>query len=149
MKKLVLLVLIVMSGCQPANSAPTPAPIPVVVPPAPAPLHKNFLEIHSDAEYTDWINKMKGRRYIEDFSASWCGPCQQLAPIYKKVADQNKHVLFLKIDIDDCPQAAKLNRVTSIPCIILKGKKYVGVTSEANLMKVVRETFPLNSRTKK
>lgn len=152
MKKLVLL-LVVLVGCQAANSAPAPAPIPVVPEPArPAKPVVNYIEIHSDAEYNAKlaeINSVKGWRYIEDFSASWCGPCQQLAPIYKRVADQNKHVLFLKIDIDDCPQAAKLNRVTSIPCIILKGKKYVGVTSEKNLMSVVRETFPLKSRTKK
>lgn len=151
MKKLALL-LVTLVGCQAANSAPTPVPIPVVVPPAPAPTHINYIEIHSDAEYNAKlaeINSVKGWRYIEDFSASWCGPCQQLAPIYKRVADANKHVLFLKIDVDDCPQAAKLNRVTSIPCIILKGKKYVGVTSEENLMNVVRETFPLKSKVKK
>ena len=151
MKK--LLVLLFAIGCSQTNSVPTP--LPVVVPPAPKPSPistVNYIEIHSDAEYNAKmaeINSVKGWRYIEDFSASWCGPCQQLAPIYKRVADQNKHVLFLKIDVDDCPQAAKLNRVTSIPCIILKGKKYVGVTSEENLMNVVRETFPLKSKVKK
>lgn len=138
------LLFLFIVGCSQVGA--NPQPLPEVKPAKPVkpdqPIHRNFLEIHSDAEYADWMNKMKGKRYIEDFSASWCGPCQQLAPIYKKVADSNKHVLFIKIDIDDCPQAAKINRVTSIPCIILKGKRYVGLTSEQNLTKVVLETFP-------
>lgn len=144
------LFLLLFVGCTQVNAVPPEVkPLPKPVQPA---THKNFLEIHSDAEYAakmNEINSVKGWRYIECFSASWCGPCQQLAPIYKKVADENKHVLFLKIDIDACPQAAKINRVTNIPCIVLKEKHYVGLTTEANLKNVVRETFPQNQKVRK
>jgi thioredoxin 1 len=39
------------------------------------------------------------------FTATWCGPCKQIAPFFakkkKEYKDTNKDVLFKKIDVDD------------------------------------------------
>jgi DnaJ family protein C protein 10 len=33
--------------------------------------------------------KEKGKIWLVDFFASWCGPCQQLAPEWRKLAKVN------------------------------------------------------------
>jgi len=36
-----------------------------------------------------------------DFTASWCGPCRIMAPIFTDMAKKNPNVVFLKVDVDE------------------------------------------------
>ena len=36
-----------------------------------------------------------------DFWASWCGPCQRLAPELEKLASEHNNLIIGKIDVDD------------------------------------------------
>lgn len=121
-----LLLMLIFAGCVEA-APPTPSP-PL---PTPKPKRGNYAEIDSDAKYQVFLTKHSKSPHCQLFSAKWCGPCQQFAPIFKRVAANHKEVLFVKIDIDDCPDAAKMNGVSSIPTLIFRGKKYVGGLSEA------------------
>merc|ERR1712093_457877 len=38
---------------------------------------------------------------VVDFTASWCGPCQRIAPIFAKMAEENPDVVFVKVDVDE------------------------------------------------
>lgn len=58
-----------------------------------------------------------------DFSATWCGPCQTLAPILHEVkAKLGEGVKILKIDIDKNPQVASQYQIQSVPTLILYRK---------------------------
>ena len=46
-------------------------------------------------------------RVLAYFTATWCGPCRAIAPKFSSLADANKGVKFVKIDIDDNEQAAQ------------------------------------------
>jgi thiol-disulfide isomerase/thioredoxin len=52
--------------------------------------------------------------------SSWCGPCQQIAPIYKQMSDEfgNEEVVFLKVDVDECPDAAAKYSVKAMPTFV-------------------------------
>ena len=38
---------------------------------------------------------------VTNFTAAWCGPCQQAAPIFDGMSEDNEDVVFAKVDIDD------------------------------------------------
>ena len=54
-----------------------------------------------------------------DFFASWCGPCQMLAPSIEKLADEHPEAKVIKIDIDAYPDLATRFSVQSIPTLFV------------------------------
>ncbi len=61
-----------------------------------------------------------GKPVVIDFSAVWCGPCQQFKPVFHKVAGEYaSKAAFYTADLDECTELASKYNVTSIPCIII------------------------------
>lgn len=57
---------------------------------------------------------------VVDFSATWCGPCRKLAPIYNKVAEEGREgVAFVKVDIDECDDLAERFKIRKLPTIMV------------------------------
>ena len=50
-----------------------------------------------------------------DFWATWCGPCQMVAPIVEELSDELTDVKVCKVDVDAEPELAREYRVMSIP----------------------------------
>lgn len=80
-----------------------------------------------------------------DFFATWCGPCQTLAPILKQVKDNlGDRISIIKIDVDKNQQIAAQYQVRGVPTMILfqNGKqlwRQSGVLSSSDLIKVIVE----------
>eukprot|EP00906_Rhabdomonas_costata_P005661 RCo008447 len=72
-----------------------------------------------------------------DFSAEWCGPCKQIAPHVDELSEQNPDLIFLQVDVDECPELTKAFRITAMPTFILfSGKSEVGRIMGADLAKL-------------
>jgi len=41
---------------------------------------------------------VESQTVLLDFYADWCGPCKAMDPIFKELAQEADHVLFIKID---------------------------------------------------
>lgn len=56
---------------------------------------------------------------IIDVYANWCGPCQQMAPIFEELSKefQNK-CIFAKMNVDETRELSIQYGVTSIPTFI-------------------------------
>jgi thioredoxin 1 len=55
---------------------------------------------------------------VKRFTATWCGPCRILAPIFEQFQAIFPDVIFETIDVDEDKEAAAENFVTSIPTVI-------------------------------
>ncbi|MCA9113132.1 MAG: thioredoxin family protein, partial [Planctomycetaceae bacterium] len=77
------------------------------------------------------------RGEVLDFSATWCGPCQQMAPIVSKLERQGYPIR--KVDVDTNRALAQKYGISSIPAFVLvvDGKevtRIVGAVSEQQLV---------------
>lgn len=55
-----------------------------------------------------------------DFWAEWCGPCVMVAPVIQTLAKEYAgKVLFLKINVDKCPNTASKFGIMSIPTLMI------------------------------
>ena len=64
---------------------------------------------------------------LVDFSASWCQPCQALAPTIDKVAGEYEGKMAVyKVDIDNAQETAASFGIMSVPtCIFFRDGKEV------------------------
>lgn len=73
---------------------------------------------------------------VLDFTAPWCGPCQQVSPIVSRLERQGYPIR--KVDVDSNPELARRFNVTRIPALILvvdgvEKQRLQGVVSENEL----------------
>ena len=54
-----------------------------------------------------------------DFWATWCGPCQMLAPVVEEVAAERPDITVGKVNVDEEPELATVFRIDSIPTLVL------------------------------
>jgi len=65
---------------------------------------------------------------VVDVYASWCGPCQQMIPIFEEIAKElSGKYKFVKLNIDENREVATKFNVSSIPTFLfIKNGKLVG-----------------------
>jgi thioredoxin 2 len=86
----------------------------------------------TDAEFENSVLKSE-IPVLVDFWATWCGPCQQMAPHFAAAAQAMPDVRFVKVDSDAARQASAAYGIRSIPTLILfKGGKEVARRSGAS-----------------
>ena len=54
------------------------------------------------------------------FTASWCGPCKMLSPIFGEVQNEVSDVMFETIDVDINKDKATQYLVYSVPTVIIE-----------------------------
>ena len=69
-----------------------------------------------------------GKAILVDFWAPWCNYCRRIGPAYDKVAAQYAQSLdVVKVNIDEEPVLANLERIEVIPTLVLyQGGKALG-----------------------
>lgn len=67
----------------------------------------NFKDVIASCEYV-----------LVDFHATWCGPCQTLAPILEELkSDEGEKLRIVKVDIDKNQQLATQMGVRGVPSL--------------------------------
>ncbi|KAL2079525.1 hypothetical protein ACEWY4_025269 [Coilia grayii] len=52
---------------------------------------------------------------VVDFTATWCGPCRVMAPIFKAMSEKYKDVVFLKVDVDEAQDVSSACDIKCMP----------------------------------
>lgn len=73
--------------------------------------------IHSTSELETKLNAATrtSRLVILYFTATWCGPCRFISPLYTSLAAKYAKVVFLKVDIDEGRDVAARWNISSVP----------------------------------
>ena len=57
---------------------------------------------------------------IKRYTASWCGPCKQLAPTFSELQSEISEASFQTIDVDQNKSIALENNVSSVPTVVFE-----------------------------
>jgi len=69
--------------------------------------------LKTEAEFDTAIKS--GKLVVVDFTASWCGPCQAIAPVFEKLAAEMTDVDFVKVDVDENEEVAQKCGIQAMP----------------------------------
>ena len=87
---------------------------------------------------------------IIDFYADWCGPCKQVAPIMKELAQEyDGRVLIYKVDTDAEQELAGMFGIESIPSILFipvgeQPQMVTGALPKESFVKIIQDVLKVN-----
>ena len=79
---------------------------------------------------------------VKRFTAAWCGPCRQLAPLFDTLQQEYSNVSFETIDVDTSPEEVQQYMVTSVPTVIIEKdgqlvQRYVGLNPKTTYVNTI------------
>ncbi|MFE4455267.1 thioredoxin [Streptomyces sp. NPDC056796] len=85
---------------------------------------------------------------LVEFTADWCGPCRQLAPVLGAIArEEAGRVKVVQIDVDHNPETAARYAVLSMPTLMVfqdgePVKSMVGARPKRRLLQELQDVLP-------
>ena len=71
------------------------------------------IKCKSSEEFDALVNE---HTIIVDFTATWCGPCKMIGPVFDQLAEQNSgDVKFVKVDVDELQDVAMKAGISAMP----------------------------------
>ena len=100
--------------------------------------------LHINNDNFDELVLRSEKPVLLDFWATWCGPCQMIAPHLEEIVNDDESITIGKIDVDqEMPLAIRFG-ITSIPTLIVmeKGqvvKQALGYRPKADILKLLED----------
>ncbi len=93
-------------------------------------------------ENNDMTKVQESKLAVVDFSATWCGPCKMLAPVFHELAEEIADVDFFNADVDENRELAEKYSIQGVPSVLVfKGgalaDRSVGFQPKENLRRFI------------
>jgi len=76
------------------------------------------ITVQNDAQFQSQLSTNAAKLVVVDFTATWCGPCLRMSPIFDQLSQKYNKAVFLKVDVDICQDTAAAQGVSSMPTFI-------------------------------
>ncbi|GLV98704.1 thioredoxin [Streptomyces lavendulae] len=99
----------------------------------------------TDADFTAEVLHERDRPVLVEFTADWCGPCRQLAPVLSAVAaEEADRLKVVQIDVDRNPATAARYGVLAAPTLLVfrsgePVRQMVGARAKRKLLQELEE----------
>ena len=95
----------------------------------------------TSANFEELVLKSE-KSVLLDFWATWCGPCQMIAPTIHEISEERSDIVVGKVNVDEEMQLAIQFGISSIPTLLLfkDGKlanQAVGLLPKASVLKFI------------
>jgi thioredoxin len=71
--------------------------------------------IANGTEFDALLERSNTKLVVVDFTATWCGPCRFIGPIFEKLATENPEAEFVKVDVDEAEDVAARCSIQAMP----------------------------------
>lgn len=101
-------------------------------------MRKGIIEVESFSE-----NEIsKNGKVVLKFFATWCGPCNMMAPIVQELSEEMEDIKFFDLNIEKNEELVKTLGIKSLPTIVLfedgvKIKESVGFQPKEKMRKLL------------
>ena len=76
------------------------------------------------------------------FTADWCNPCKQMAPVIERFINDNPEIKYTKVDVDVETELVREYRIQSVPTFIaLIDGEYHNMLGGVKPESVIRSIF--------
>merc|ERR1712196_268307 len=78
-------------------------------------LRGGVTELKTKAEFDKTLTDAGDKLVVVDFTATWCGPCQRIAPVFVQLAEEMPEIVFVKVDVDENEDTAGACGIQAMP----------------------------------
>uniref|UniRef100_A0A0M3I5J8 PITH domain-containing protein n=1 Tax=Ascaris lumbricoides TaxID=6252 RepID=A0A0M3I5J8_ASCLU len=71
--------------------------------------------IDSEGHFNQLLTDAGSKPVIIDFFATWCGPCQRIAPVFEQLSLKYTNMVFGKVNVETAEELSRKNMVTAMP----------------------------------
>jgi thiol-disulfide isomerase/thioredoxin len=102
---------------------------------------KRVVECETAEAFAEALAEAKAakRAVVVDFTATWCGPCRRIAPVFADMSEEYD-AMFIKVDVDKNGAVSGAHNVTAMPTFAFytsEGEPHGEQIRGANVAKIV------------